>query len=565
MSSVSQSQATSPGSPLRRAFARTSAFDAIAALLCFVAWFTAFRATHDLEWPCESDLYRDLGAAQSFLDGNFGADPAYLGERGWYPPLVPTLVGLVSRVSAEPLHQTYTTGGLYLNLLAPIAFYALMAWLFGRRASLVTLTGFLFLGQLDWMSWLHATYSPWLWACNFAQALFYLAALGLAVAVRTRRVSAAVAAGTGIGLAGLAHVAPALLLGGMAVVLVLRELVAVRFRRPEALAYWRTLALMGFVAALVAAPFWWSLLVRYGFQVKNAPPLTWLAGELRLEAFGAFAARYVSVRGLFAFAGVIALFWPARDARGRIAKWALLAWGTLSAAGLGYGFLQQRVALPPLMPSWHFLFYFQAFESAAFGVGVVGVARLGARAFAALRKWDPSRLTPLARRCQEVALAGLLIFVLSRFTLYTERPDLTANRRDSLALAKQPFREFYGWLLENTQPDDVVLTEAWVGFFAGAAGRKVVVLPDLFSNPYVRQAQRARHASTMLGELTGQPRKELAKLARKYRVRYVALRADQYEHVHRLGTLRRLHAATDRREGFDVYALAPSDDTTARQ
>lgn len=565
MSSVSQSQATSPGSPLRRAFTRISVFDAIAALLCFVAWFIAFRATHDLEWPCESDMYRDLGAAQSFLDGNFGSDPAYLGERTWYPPLVPTLVGLVSRVTEEPLHQTYTTRGSYLNLLAPFGIYALMAWLFGRRAAVVTLTGFLFLGHLDWISWQHATYSPWLWACNFAQSLFYLAALGVAVAVRTRRPAAAVAAGVGVGLAGLAHIAPALLLAGMATLLVSRELVAVRFRRPEALAYLRTLALMGLVSALVAAPFWWSLVFRYGLEVKNEPPLTWLAGELRVEAFGTLARRYVSVRGLFALTGLLALFWPARDARTRIAKWTLLTWGALSAAGLGYGYLRQRVELPPLMPSWHFHFYFQAFESAAFGVGVVSVARLLGRALAAIRKWDRSRVTPLTRRFQEVALAGMLLFALSRFTLYVERPDLTANRRDSLALGKQPFREFYGWLLQHTQPNDVVLTEDWFGFFAGAAGRKVVVLPDLFANPYVRQGPRARHAGTMLGALTGQPRNELRKLLRKYRVRYVALRADQYEAVSGLGTLRRLHAASDRRDGIDVYALMGNDDATARR
>src|SRR4051812_3369018 len=86
-------------------------FDFMAALVCFAAWLPAWQSTRDLQWPCENDLFRDMGAAQSILDGQGGADPAYFDERWWYNPLCPALVGILSRILSVPLHQAYATFG----------------------------------------------------------------------------------------------------------------------------------------------------------------------------------------------------------------------------------------------------------------------------------------------------------------------------------------------------------------------------------------------------------------------------------------------------------------------
>src|SRR5262245_14771243 len=101
--------------------------DAAAILLCALAWLPAWAATRDLAWPCETDIYRDLGSAQALIDGNWGGDPGYQGETWWYGPLIPGLVALSAKLSGSPLHVAYTTHGVYLNLLAPLAFYALGA------------------------------------------------------------------------------------------------------------------------------------------------------------------------------------------------------------------------------------------------------------------------------------------------------------------------------------------------------------------------------------------------------------------------------------------------------
>src|SRR5512145_1956890 len=149
-------------------------------MLVFAAWWPAWSQTRDLEWPCENDLFRDLGAAQSIVDGQGGADPAYLGERWWYNPLVPSLVGVIGRALGIPLHQAYATLGAHLNLIAPLGLYAMVAISLTRPAALAALIGFLFLGPHEHVSWLHATYSPWLWTCNFSQGLLYGSILLLA-------------------------------------------------------------------------------------------------------------------------------------------------------------------------------------------------------------------------------------------------------------------------------------------------------------------------------------------------------------------------------------------------
>src|ERR1700722_1670578 len=95
-----------------------------AALIGFV-FFLGLRATSDLEWPCESDFFRDMGSAQTFLDGRPGSDPAYLGEFNWYNPLQPTLFAGLAWLTGLPLHVLYARAGAYLNLIGPIGFYIL--------------------------------------------------------------------------------------------------------------------------------------------------------------------------------------------------------------------------------------------------------------------------------------------------------------------------------------------------------------------------------------------------------------------------------------------------------
>lgn len=551
------------GVRLKRSFARWrpdlaryarqhGAYDAVAVSFVLLAFAVARASVHDLSWPCESDLYRDLGTAQSILDGTAGQDPAYAGERWWYPPLVPALVAAFSVVTGTPLHVAYTTAGLTLNLLAPAGFYVMLVALAGRAPALLGLSGFLFLGQLDLPSWMHATYSPWLWSCNLAQAFFYLAIAAVVGAVRTGDGWRAALAGLLLGLTSLAHAAPALLLGGVVAVTALRELTRA-VSRPRLHSLGVTLGLMVAVTVLVSWPFWSDILFHYRLRVKNTVPLTWLAGELALERVGELAGRLVSVRGVFALAGVGGLLVPRlRLAPG--ARAAFLAWGGLALAGLGYGYASQRMTLPPLFPSWHFYFYLQGFESAAFGLGFAWVCSLLS---SLLRRLIPrARASSWSSRDAFSAL-GLLVlaaWTATRLEAYDKRLDLTHHRAMSFAYAKHPVIRVYQWARDEAGPG-TVLAPSTTGFFAAAANRRVVVLQDLFSSPYVRHSERAADADVMLRELRGGRPERWPGLARAYGVRYAVLEASERDHYRKIEGLRRVSAGKDRKNGFDVYEL----------
>jgi hypothetical protein len=546
--------------PSSAASSASKLYDALAALLCLVAALTALTAVQGLAWPCESDLYRDMGAAQSLLDGRLGEDPAFLGERWWYPPLVPMLVGTASALSGVELHRAYTTFGLVLNLLAPAGFYVLMARLLGRGAGLASLTAFLFFAQHDLMSWLHATYSPWLWACNLAQGFFYFALYALVAAFDGAKPWLAVVAGVLAGLTFLAHAAPGLLLGAALLALFVRELVALRRDRVALLRTLRTAALVAALALLVASPFLLDIFVHYGGKVRNPAPLTWLAGELSLAAAGSLAERLLSVRGVLALAGLLGLFWPGVVARR--ARWALAAWFVFASLGLAYGYASQRTKLPPLMPSWHFYFYLQAFESAAFGVGALFVSGLVARAGAYLARRGalsklPARLKlPDTARVLDLAVVVLLVLVVVRWDRYAERPDLKVNRDAALGNAKAPEAELYAWALRHAKPSDVFLAETSPSHWLSAAGRKVVWLSDIFSNPYVKLRPRASDAPNMLAYLRDGRYAEFSKLAARHQVRFVVLHSDLRSQLSAAQpkVLKRRHKAK-RKPGFDVYAV----------
>ena len=95
--------------------------DLLVAAMCLVAFIKGMATVWDLSWPCDVDLYRDIGFAQSIREGYFLSDPLYLGEKIWYNPLVPGLIALVSAITGQPVYLVATKLGPILNLLAPLA------------------------------------------------------------------------------------------------------------------------------------------------------------------------------------------------------------------------------------------------------------------------------------------------------------------------------------------------------------------------------------------------------------------------------------------------------------
>src|SRR5262249_29499885 len=149
--------------------------------------------------------------------------------------------------------------GPWLNLLGPILFYVLGVRLFGRRAALGALALYLFFMVGNEHSWAMATYSPWLFAGNFSQGLFFASALVEQWAAEDPTLLRAVLAGACIGLTFLAHTAPALILSAIACALLWN--------------HWRALIAVVVSALVVASPFLASILWHYHLRVVNPEPI----------------------------------------------------------------------------------------------------------------------------------------------------------------------------------------------------------------------------------------------------------------------------------------------------
>jgi hypothetical protein len=533
------------------------AFDLGALVLCLAVWVTAFKHTRYLTWPCENDLYRDLGAAQSILDGQGGIDPAYLGERRWYNPLVPALVAFASRVAHTPLHEAYARFGTELNLLAPIAFYALVRTLFNPGVALASLAGFLFLGPPRWPSWLSATYSPWLWPCNFAQGLFYLTTLVWVWAARSQKLGLAPIVGALMGLTLLAHAAPAMLLVGMLALSFAAEFL------PSGRAFAQRKSLLTFftLAALTSLLCAWPFLREWlgsPRRVQNPVPLTWVANELTLKNWRMPVERLGAVRGVLGLAGLVVLGVASYQGKQlcRHGARALLGWGLAASLALAYGYAAQRTELPPFIPSWHFYFYLQALESVLFGVGVAALASIVESRATSLG----SALVrcPSERQWQHLGIAAavLMVFVLTKAKRYTQRSDLVDSRKESIKFAQDPAIEVYDWLVRHSRPKDVVLAEDQANFCGvQPSGRKSVALPDLFSNPYVALKPRADAAAKMYADLARDDGTSFRALAREYRVHYVVLAASKRVTRKQRRFLSRVFSSDDREKGWDIYEI----------
>src|SRR5262245_19876357 len=141
-------------------------------------------ATRDLRWPTVDIRYREKASAQTSLDEGAGRDPAYLGESIWYNPLSGWIAAFVSTATGQPLHEVVPRLGPFLNLVAPIAFFVLVAALACEWTALIAVAAFLFLTANPFPFFMAASYSPWFAPENYGQGLLYLA---LVLAVMAQR------------------------------------------------------------------------------------------------------------------------------------------------------------------------------------------------------------------------------------------------------------------------------------------------------------------------------------------------------------------------------------------
>ncbi len=477
----------------RAPWAPAAGFWLCALAVCAVALGRGLGATAGLSWPFDDDLSRDVAQARTMADGAWLGDPFYRGESLWYNPLGPALTAVASMASGLSAHEAQVRLGPWLGLLAPLAFAALAATLVGRSRALAALLAFVFVTPGNVPALLSATYSPWPFPAQLAQAPFYAGLLALAAAAKRKTPLRLVAAGGLLGLTFLAHTAPALLLGAVAASLLAADTAAT----------WRArlfrLAALFATALLVASPFLWSILGRYHARVVNPAPGMWTWPGTGLESLGGILAGALErpVLLVLALLGIVALGGPggarlAPARRGIVLLWAgwtvaLLAWAlaqpALSRAGL---------EAPSIVPAHHFWMYLGALASLFAGCGLGWVAE---RAAGAAR-------VPPERRAAATAVLTVALglgLALAAGPSWWAREDFVEGRRVA---------EFYGsrsdrvaaheWLRRQTTPGDVFLAEPDVGLrVVATAGRKLVVVDRHFSNPFVPWEPRAAAAARL--------------------------------------------------------------------
>jgi hypothetical protein len=458
------------GASLEPRFARVSLYDLVAAALIVLALVVALRTTRDLPGAFDPDHFRDIAQAQTARDGHAFTDPYYRGEWIWYNPLLAWTLAAGSAVTHTTVENFHIHKGLWLNLLGPMLFYALGVRLVGRRAALGGLAIYLFFLVGSEQSWLTATYSPWLFAGNFSQGLFFGAALVELWAAENPTFPRVVLAGACIGLTFLAHTAPALILAVTAVALFWRR--------------WAALAVAGATALLVASPFLVSIVWHYRLHVLNPEPIQYVYDPISPRRILQMIAGH-----WFFITLAVAGLW-------RMHSRLVWAW-LLAAAGLT---ASTMFGLTPIIPAFHFWLYFTAL-----------VALLAGRTLAFVCRPAP------------VFIGLILVAVAWNWKPYTERADLQGGR--FLAARRVADHIDAMKLLRMvTDSDDVVFgTPAAVRLIIGPAGRKTVAPDPLFSNPYVEYGSRRADRERMLAAFHSGDVKTFEQLARARDVRAAVL------------------------------------------
>lgn len=477
------------------------------------------RTTAGLDWPFDLDLYRDIGQAESVLQGRLFADVNYRGEVGWYNPLLSWILAATAKVTGASVATIATQGGVVLNLLAPIAFTVVVRRWFGRLAAGFGLVAYVFLLCGEWPSWAVVTYSPWLFQANFAQGVFFLGLLALPGAIDGDRARPALVFGALLGLVALAHTAPAL-------ILLATFLVVVAWRtwsevRPMVTAL-RRIALVGVAAVVVASPFLVPLAWRYQFRVLNAVPSSWVWDELQPNAFVDFAERF-AVRWpiLVTAVGALVWWWQRRREPVDVPLAALVVFTVTSGLALAlsvYSSTAKPLAdlVPHVVPSYHFLRYLSAAGAAWFGIGAAALIRMLVRVIRV--RWRFA--TPVIA----MAVAGAMTLI--SLPLWSARFEIHPSRTHALYISDSVGNLAVSrWIAETSERDDVILydlnpIEALV--VGPVDGRTTVAVDPVFSNPYVAWHPRGRDAAIMVESLKACTRPDpISEIFEQYGVKYV--------------------------------------------
>ena len=519
------------------------------AALCMWALLQAIRTSNTCQWPAEWDTLRDMGMAQTLLDGNYPKDPILSGKTLWYNPLTGALLAASSRVLQLPLHQTSIALGPYVNLLAPLGIVVLLAFFFGRAAALAGLCMVLFAKDPQTPFWVNASYSPWLLAPLYSLGLFFLTLVAYYHALSRRSLAWHGVAGLLLGITFMAHTAPAMVIGGVIVATTSLETGLLWHRQRQQRRagatdsqqpLWRIPAqvlVLLMIAFVVSLPFTWSILWHYQFKVHNPFPSLFAADYVSLAQLPDRLRDTVNWKNLFALTGIMVLVRRfRRDSAARfILCWLIVAIAFVTQHYLWQYLLTRGTVLTSFVPGHHAAIHLSAVRAVLFAVG------LTASGIAVIRLLQ--RLSGLALQQQNMQLldqiAAVIAVALAGTALYMAHPLTT--RVDFMTPDRALYHQFheqgipmYQWILENTEPNAVFLCdEESIGMtVVMPAGRKLVSAMLLYSNPYVPAAPLFEAQKNLLNAIENGNQDKFCQLASPYPVLYLLVHSEKSQAHH---------------------------------
>ena len=459
----------------------------------------AFRGLHlvaGLVRPPDIDSLRDVGFIQGLLDGNWFADPAYTGEWRYYPPLVHAFGAWLARLlGAKDALAFWVQAGVWLNLLTPLTFFFMAKRLLGSsQAAAASATVYVLFNGAVSRPWMTGGYTPWPFTPSISQALFFASVwiilkIGIP-GVTWKKLLSAVTIGALIGLALLAHLIPAVILTAI--------VTSVAFGtggfRARTLIW---LAVVAIAELATAAPYLAPILINYPTGVVNRAVIDWVDPLMSRSAVPKII--LLNLPGIAAFACLLLLGRRMDPPLNCPSLLALLSWIAVCTVAITRYYVCGLVGHGPARVCQTFylpVFYYHVYLQNAWAclVGFVG--------WQAMRRiWE--RWSKFAA-CPMVA-AGLVgaVLVVGGFASF-HRPFDIASRAAALSDGTSMDLEAYRWILANTVPQDLFITNLTsddypnvTAFSVMAAGRQLATVPKNFSNPYVdwneKNDQRLRY------------------------------------------------------------------------
>lgn len=476
------------------------------------AFVIGLNTTKSLEWPEDSDQYRDIASAQTIADGDLTADNTYAGKKLWYNPLVPALIASLNKITGIPIPTLYTRSGTYLNLLAPITFAILVWVLFRRRTAIIATIAFLFLINAHLSSLTLATYSPWLFPVTFMQSFFYLLiTLFFYIQKTYKGIRSYFLLGALTGITFLGHLAPTLLFTFIVTVMLSLDFKSTRSREII-----KNFGAFAFTAILFALPLIYFLVFVYRLQIVNYAPSTWL-GDFNPSKL---IAENLNLPLLIAAVGFISLY---RDKISHLTKRIMTLWILGGSVFLIYSLVvtylarKQIIFLPAFVPWFHFYFYLKAAETVLFGYGFMKLFEL----LFALCKRVFNSPKFLEFDFEPIVLVTAVTVML--FPLYLNRIDFIPARKYAIERGKKSEElAAYQWIRKHTKKNDVFLATDYHSLFViNPAGRKTVCTKKEFSNPFVDFRKRDADRNHMFQYLRENHPSEFQNLAEGYSLDYV--------------------------------------------